>query len=231
MSALPENFDRVMERLQKEYGNVGIIYQALLNDLLKTEKPTLRKPKTFIVFMRALEDLVSYMVSLDRHEYLNDQRLLTDLVDRLPDDLQHRWYRHKLQNESSGSLQELSVWLKPTEELAIVLHANKRQGEPREEAPRRQQADQGAVRSMGLTCHICKRAHLTSECRRLRYLNVEESWELVRKFNLCTNCLDSQSHNASQCNLPPQCQEAGCRQRHHTLLHRVGTASQSKPKF
>lgn len=135
----PENVDKIIERLEKEYGNVGIIYQTLLNDLLKVEKPSLQKPKSFITFMRALDDLIAYMVSLHSKEYLADQRLINDLVHRLPNDLKHRWYDYVIKGGKGNNLQELASWLRPTEEVAILLKANE-QGENRTEeviSPRR----------------------------------------------------------------------------------------------
>ena len=48
------------------------------------DKPTLNNPKTFINLMRALDELIISVESLKKSEYLCDQRLISDLIERLP---------------------------------------------------------------------------------------------------------------------------------------------------
>jgi len=80
----PENIDFFLERLEKEYGNVGIVYRTLLNYLLNIDKPTPNNPKTVINLMRALDELIISVESLNKSEYLCNQRLISDLIERLP---------------------------------------------------------------------------------------------------------------------------------------------------
>ncbi|WP_143213453.1 DUF1759 domain-containing protein, partial [Acinetobacter baumannii] len=82
---------KIFERLEKLYGNTDNVYTSLLNELLAVKNPSLENPASFIRFSNALHDLIDNMTMLNQGEYLNDQRLLKDLVARLPVDLRNKW--------------------------------------------------------------------------------------------------------------------------------------------
>ncbi|XP_049293157.1 uncharacterized protein LOC125768893 isoform X1 [Anopheles funestus] len=238
-----QNIEGILQRLEKEFGTPDLIYSALLKELLAVENPTMQKPKSFITFMHALNNLVINMNTIGEPEYLNDQRLLKDLENKIPTNLKHKWYNHILaDNENYGrsklrTLEDFAKWLKPTENLAIMLTAdvandvvnsqshqhNQQLGHRNFRAQPRQQFQANIQsqprRRMG--CLICGQNHRTTECFQFQNMSAERRWETVRRLRICSNCCNQSNHDAQNCFLPPQCRQYGCRARHHTLLHRT----------
>ena len=221
----PANVSKIIDRLEEEYGNAKIVYKALLADLMQNENPSLSKPKTFLSFIRSLDDLVTNMTVLKKEEYLTDPRLLDDLVDKLPEDLKREWLITLIREKEEGgnsrikTLNDFLKWLKPTEKLAILLNVN----EGREEAicykNLSSPIEPNPNRNARTCCHVCQGDHRIIDCRRFRGMRLNERWDAVRRFGLCTNCCNNRNHNANNCRLPPQCREANCHMKHHPLLH------------
>ena len=71
-------------------------------------------------------------------------------------------------------------------------------------------------------CNLCKGEHFTQNCEKLVNAGVHERSEIIKRANLCFNCLKS-NHSVNNC-LSSRCKE--CNGKHHTLLHRPKEASQ-----
>ncbi len=65
-------------------------------------------------------------------------------------------------------------------------------------------------------CHVCKSSHRTFECDELKSKSPQERHNLVKKLNLCQNCL-SKGHTVVACKSKYSC--STCNRRHHSLLH------------
>ena len=67
------------------------------------------------------------------------------------------------------------------------------------------------------SCVVCEGSkHPLYTCRKFRSLTAEQRMDVVRKNQLCYNCLQS-GHFKPQCRPDQKCQK--CRKPHHTLLH------------
>ncbi|XP_036346660.1 uncharacterized protein LOC118755979, partial [Rhagoletis pomonella] len=81
-------------------------------------------------------------------------------------------------------------------------------------------------------CRLCpEQSHALKGCPKFLAMKVEDRLNLVRKHNLCMNCL-AHSHIAKDCKSPFNCWS--CHQRHHSLLHRTlapqkANSSQQRP--
>ena len=64
-------------------------------------------------------------------------------------------------------------------------------------------------------CHLCKGSHFTQYCERLVKETVPERSNIVKKANLCFNCLKS-NHTMEECR-SSRCKL--CDKKHHSLLH------------
>lgn len=209
------NLDNIMDRLEKLYGNPDVIYDALLADLTNAKEPSLETSSTFIDFTNALNNLIRNMTLLNREEYLNDQRLLRDLVSKLPSSLRNNWLIEK-SCCATLTLTDLTEWLKPTEELAILLESrdlgSKKSAKmsPIQTANRQQFKDK---------CLNCNKQHKTTECKTLLANSAEQRWAILRGKGICTNCCRLTNHTSYNCKFPPQCNVYGCREKHHSILH------------
>ena len=64
-------------------------------------------------------------------------------------------------------------------------------------------------------CHLCKGSHFTQYCEQLTNATVNERINIVKKANLCFNCLKS-NHRIEDCK-STHCKS--CNKKHHSLLH------------
>lgn len=71
------------------------------------------------------------------------------------------------------------------------------------------------VAQRGPTCVACKEAHYLFQCESFRAHSPQDRFELVKRHNLCINCLKS-THLAKNCS-GGFCKY--CQRKHHTLLH------------
>ena len=73
----------------------------------------------------------------------------------------------------------------------------------------------------GRTCRLCSgQRHLLNTCPRFRRMSVRDRMGIVRRHQLCRNCL-APGHWAGECTSGGTCQQCGSR--HHTLMHGVPT--------
>ena len=66
-----------------------------------------------------------------------------------------------------------------------------------------------------LFCHLCKGSHFTQNCEQLTSATTSERINIVKRANLCFNCLKS-NHRLEDCR-SSHCKT--CNKRHHSLLH------------
>ncbi|CAD6997982.1 unnamed protein product [Ceratitis capitata] len=72
-------------------------------------------------------------------------------------------------------------------------------------------------------CRLCPdSSHALKACSKFLAMKVDERTKIVRKYNLCMNCL-AHSHIARDCKSSFSC--FSCHQRHHSLLHRTPTGN------
>ncbi|GFS63653.1 DUF1758 domain-containing protein [Trichonephila clavipes] len=57
-------------------------------------------------------------------------------------------------------------------------------------------------------------------------MNINNSWNFVKKSKLCFNCLRG-NHNVSSCKFTTSC--CACKQRHHTVLHQFQSSPREIP--
>ncbi|XP_075977354.1 uncharacterized protein LOC142977361 [Anticarsia gemmatalis] len=76
-------------------------------------------------------------------------------------------------------------------------------------------------------CAYCNDKHFIYHCKEFASKPVEERYELVKKSNLCFNCLVP-NHTVYNCKQKTSCRV--CRRKHHSLLHRTKETSQSEDK-
>ncbi|XP_058982608.1 uncharacterized protein LOC131804161 isoform X3 [Musca domestica] len=65
-------------------------------------------------------------------------------------------------------------------------------------------------------CRYCEKDHPLKKCFRFCKMNIERRWDVVKKFNYCSNCL-AYSHATEECTSQQRCKK--CNGKHHRLLH------------
>ncbi|XP_028395694.1 uncharacterized protein LOC114519723 [Dendronephthya gigantea] len=81
----------------------------------------------------------------------------------------------------------------------------------------------------GLKCPSCESNHWLSQCQAFKKLTVEDRHKLVRRKNLCINCLVS-GHFVKDCPKGSFCRVSDCKEKHSTFLHPKRTREALEPK-
>jgi len=66
-------------------------------------------------------------------------------------------------------------------------------------------------------CLLCKGDHFLFKCKTFSTMNISDRYELVKKHNMCYNCLRT-DHRINDCKSQSKCRT--CQRKHHSLLHK-----------
>jgi hypothetical protein len=91
------NIKAVLKILERRFGDSRIIYNELKQKILHC-KPAKSNNEDLIVLNTAIGNLIETMKSLNADSYLNDISLVEDIIRKLPEPLQDKWY-DKLESE------------------------------------------------------------------------------------------------------------------------------------
>uniref|UniRef100_A0A182NVD5 Uncharacterized protein n=1 Tax=Anopheles dirus TaxID=7168 RepID=A0A182NVD5_9DIPT len=99
-----ENIPEIIERLNETFGRADLVYLELLKDLQR-----LRKDSKGIVAetSSALENLISNVKLMDKPAYLNDHRLVMEIISKLPYNIQVERAKYMAQAKDSQALMQL----------------------------------------------------------------------------------------------------------------------------
>ena len=78
-------------------------------------------------------------------------------------------------------------------------------------------------------CPVCSQQHGIWNCGVYPKMTVPSRWETAKQLKLCYRCLNP-GHQGSLCRRSTVCAVNGCRENHHTLLHRVQSVNIINPE-
>lgn len=206
----PENVPKIMERLEETFGRPDLIYNELLNELVR-----IRKESKSVVpeLSEALDNLVSTIKIIDRKEYLNDHRLVDSIVKKLPYSIQLKW-AEELSNEDRyyKDLSMLNEWLKPFAKASRLIHPSTQSNERKSRVNIHQDEKKKSK------CVICEENHQYYECEKFKKMNIDTRRKLAAQKRLCFGCLGS-NHQMKDCDRAKTCSIDGCSEKHSRWLH------------
>lgn len=221
-----KNVDTIMTILEDRFGNEKLVYNGFLRDVLALSSPSFENPESMIDFISGISDLVINMECLNHKEYLNDQRLIRDLSNKLPSDLHQSWLRKigedKLKSTISNpyvapTLSDLLEFLKPEEKMAIALLAE--QGTNGRKSIRKDGTEaQNCNWNNNSKCLSCGQTHKLYECSKFKEMSTKQRKHFATKHKLCFSCLHA-NHVERNCRYAKICNIDGCKGNHNRLLH------------
>ncbi|XP_075150623.1 uncharacterized protein LOC142224721 [Haematobia irritans] len=175
-----------------------------------------------------LSALNTYEVSTDNW----DQILVFICLQRLPRLTQTLWEQSVRDKSALSSWADLDAFLSERVRTLMCLHdlredtSSKRSQEKKVKAHFTNASSSKSSRASSESkCVICpKHNHRLSACVKFGKLSVSERYIVVKRNRLCLNCL-MKGHEMKDC--PRQYSCAKCNSRHHSLLHRDSTPSNS----
>ena len=210
-----DNVPKIIERLEENFGKPEIIYRELLSEITKIK----RGSKMVISEMSdALENLVNNLDQLNCNHYLNDHRLLNEIIRKLPYNLQVRWSEVCLENKNPPTLKDLCVWMQPHARTQRAM--NIASSTHHETTQERRNSRVNSHFESKQQCVYCTQRHKIRSCNKFRELNVSEKNDVVKQKRLCLCCLE-QKHFARSCPTKRACGIDDCEQYHNRLLHQT----------
>ncbi|XP_062713659.1 uncharacterized protein LOC109432815 [Aedes albopictus] len=232
---LPESVPFVISTLQRLFGRPEILIHSLLNKLREVPAPKADNLKTVIEFGLPVQDLVDHMQLSRLNDHLQNPMLLHELVEKLPATYKMQWstfkrtspvvnlstfgsFMSELVNTASDvTLPDLSV---PKSSKSAGTRNRSKLYTHTEDTPVNEElvGHHLSEQSVPKKCFYCSSAcHEIQDCTLFKALDMDARWKAMRQNGLCRMCLVP--HRRWPCRSAKECGIAGCRLRHHTLLH------------
>ncbi|XP_041773788.1 uncharacterized protein LOC121594522 [Anopheles merus] len=224
----PQNVPAIMARLEEQFGRADQVYKELLKDVVKIKVEGQMK---IMELSDALDNLVTNIKILGKRSYLNDPRLIDELLAKLSIDKQLNWAQHKASLEAANSevtLDQFNDWM---HQISKVLRSlPKRTERPQNKVnvhkyhnrkPPGNSQQMNIAQNLHTVCRLCKGQHTLPECENFLQKNISDRIAFTTQHHLCFTCLLSSEHVQRNCPLSKVCSVQGCIRRHHPLLHEV----------
>ncbi|XP_062699293.1 uncharacterized protein LOC134284458 [Aedes albopictus] len=233
---LPANVPQVINTLRTLYGRPELLIRSLHETIRRTPGPRHDRPESILEFGLAVQNFVDHLQAANQEEHLANPMLMQELVEKLPGPMRMDWatfknlqpratvltfgkFMGKLVTAASEVSFELPGFQKElnSEKQQRLREKARIQAHATESAPSLKSTTE-STRKPPKTCRICEReGHRVAECSEFKHLNMEDRWKEVHDKGLCRTCLNN--HGKWPCKSWQWCGFAGCRLKHHTLLH------------
>ncbi|XP_055622254.1 uncharacterized protein LOC129765843 [Toxorhynchites rutilus septentrionalis] len=244
---LPDAVPQIIETLRMLYGRPEHLLNMLLVKVRKALPPRADRLITFINFGMIVQQLADHLEATKLTSHLLNPMLIQEITEKLPASTQLEWVRYRrrdrvvtirtLANFLSEIVKDASEVTSYCEAPVVVDHANRKsRGKDKEHEGflhahcGQENANKTQAPRVRKPCMICDRTdHRVRNCVAFRNLSVPHRLEAVRKWKLCSMCLNE--HGNARCKLNFRCNVGTCREPHHPLLHAAGPESGSNCNF
>jgi len=242
-----EGFERAKSLLKERFGNNYVIAEAWVNKVAKGKAVSPHDKEALREFADDLVNCEVTLTAMNCLQEVNSQRVLVEIVGRLPTYLQNRWIRQvrevRTNHGREANMKDLVSFVTAAAEEAtdpvyskLTSGKEKPHGEknyPQQKFIKRQSFSgltnhdstpspiKGMAECQSRTphvCIVCGGPHNIFQCERFRGLKPEERRKLVQSKGLCFNCLKG-GHRAEACELQRICSVPGCGRKHTRYLH------------
>lgn len=210
------NYDVAIKTLTDRYENPRRIKLAVVHDFLSY------KQSNGADGLRGLIDKTNQLQRIFQSLKMTEKDTLDALLiyiiqEKMDGDAKQQW-RLTWTGKDLATLDSLKEFLAEHAERRIAQHDEDRRCLHKDVANRPSDS-QGGRRSSEWTCRVgCTDSefHKLERCDYFMGLSIEERYDVIRKSNLCSNCLGV-GHSKSECRLQPVCGKCGGA--HNALLH------------
>ncbi|XP_062712389.1 uncharacterized protein LOC134289825 [Aedes albopictus] len=234
---LPSSVPQVINTLRTLYGRPELLIRTLIEKVRCAAAPRHDRLESVVEFGLVVQNLVDHLKAAKQYTHLSNPVLMQELVEKLPGSLKLDWavYRSRQPYATLATFGDFMTGLldaasQVTYELPNATrnfkgeqrrtkekgHINAHSATPASSLETSSSSPK--LKRAGKTCAACEReGHRVAECRQFKSLGHDERWKVVQGKGLCSTCLNS--HGKWPCRTWQGCDIAGCREKHHTLLH------------
>ena len=221
-----------LQKLKYLFGQRPMVAQAVLSKVTKGKAIQNDDMKGLSEFLYNISDCLITLTQLNYESDLHSSDTLRQAVQRLPQRLVGKWSERSLsiRRYEEPNLKHLESWLQDRVLALKELHQSTRPASKKKDGddpPKKKNLDEkftclttkeGEETPKTQTCPVCKQKHTVTKCPTFKDLPPLAKMKTVRNLKLCFNCL-TQGHKGEECSSRHSCFEAGCKDRHNTLLH------------
>lgn len=236
-----ETAESVMDLLKDKYGRVDETLKRLTNEMLRWTPIPAHNKAALEKFATGLTAYSLQLKAMGKTAEISNDYVLGELVEKLAKigSFYAQWKSMK-EKDPKLDIADLGKFLR---EKARHMPATTQREEVKKDTSR------GAISKARNThtidnknsvlyvqpnfedCAYCQaeNSHHITTCRQFKKLTPKERYDEVVKRRLCFRCLRA-DHLSPACQSKTKCDEPGCGQRHHSLLHLPKRDNKEKPK-
>ncbi len=230
-----DGYKTARSRLRERFGDPVIIAQAWCAHVTNQNAIKPHDGPALLKYSDLLSTCLNTMTAMNALAEISSQSTLLQILNILPPYLAPRWRKQviKIKNASHRlpSFQDLVEFVKVAAEEANIplygnLHVKDRSNKPSDNKPYRNSssflistANESTPAVVNKKCALCSNEHMIWECSTFKEMSVDDRVALVKKENLCFNCLKKGNHVSRYCKSQRRCNVNGCGRRHSYLLH------------
>ena len=230
LSGSGTEYEEAIKCLQKRFDKPRLLHLAHVKAIVEVPEPKEGSGKE----LRRLHDVCSqHLRALKTMGYDPSGPLVTSLIEtKLDRSTMFEWQRHTQENSDVPHYAEILdfIDLRARASETVLRELPKRHSQPvhSKSCTQVRTAYVASVDTACVSCGVGK--HPLYVCRKFKSVSPEKRMDLVRRHQLCFNCLQS-GHFTQRCTSDQKCRE--CHRPHHTLLHsqfqRDGVAKTAGP--
>ena len=213
-----------LKALKRDYGNPIIVSHLRVKSLF--EFPPIKSNDRIALrnFHQKLKITITWLKSIGYEVPIKSNENLAKALLCLPYNMRNEFYKVTCNLDildGDVDLIFLKKWLEklfliplpislPYKELRQIFNTKKRI---------KKTPDASKKTTKTLVCYLCFQYRRIMDCVKFKQKTAVERKNFVKEQKLCFNCL-SKAHMLKECQSEFRCRVDGCRQKHHTLLHK-----------
>ncbi|CAG7827826.1 unnamed protein product, partial [Allacma fusca] len=186
-----------------------------------TPSPTTSKPESIIHFSNKVTNLVAMVKTLNQQNHMHNPSLIEELVLKLPQQRQEKWYKQARKLTNGPSLEDFEIWLG---DLAVTISYVPSTQTSQEKSTDFKKHERKPVMNIvdkddKVACVNCRKTdHSLEKCKEFLEMTAHDKWKTVKNFGCCFRCL-GKGHRIENCSQKDTCGIDSCIKAHHKLLH------------
>ena len=205
----PSAYEAAKDRLERKYGGKRRQKAILLDDIEQFRQVQPGNAEDLEHFADLLDLTIINLTEADEFQDLGDGTLYTHLQRKLPQHMLARYHRWIFEKSMTESVESLKTWVAEESRFQTIASetVNGLTGQNSNTQSTESKRESIGHRTFFINvqenypeqpCQLCKEQHIISDCHIFLRENVQECWNIAKRFQLCFRCLE-EGHEGKSC--------------------------------
>ncbi|XP_036346141.1 uncharacterized protein LOC118755409, partial [Rhagoletis pomonella] len=223
-----KNVSAIIEVLSETYGRPELLMKSQIEKVRLISNVPEGKLEPLINFAIKVNNMSTFLKSVQGDHHLANPSLLSELVTKLPTSKQMQWAEKCLSLERCPNVEDFSKWLNALRKLANMVTdslpsataAGSRRTQDVAPHPHPPKANKYSFLSVAQSkCSFCQgECAALNACPQFISMGVDDRWKKVKELRICFSCLKP-NHPMSKCYVKRRCGINNFARLHNRLLH------------